>query len=273
MVKKLVACAALLALLPGAAVAAQNTHVVSRGDTLWSLYGKYCGDSFGWDNLYQANRGVVSDPHRIYPDMKLSVPSCDVKPSRQLAQRPDAEEPQLLAAVPAESAVAEEGQPEVPQAQEPAAAEQKTAVPGPAIEPRGGYKTIEAVAAQPEISEDMPKDMAWGVPTASSELLPEDWKPDGKVRYANVEDKFDDFATDGDLVEVRMASGVKLKPGDYLKVYRLGVLKKNDKGKVIGQLAQPSALLKVATVDGKKVRAAIVRLFNPVGKDDPVKKL
>ncbi|NLO92087.1 MAG: LysM peptidoglycan-binding domain-containing protein [Elusimicrobia bacterium] len=271
MARKWLACAALLALVPCVS-RAQGTHVVVKGDTLWSLYGKLCGDSFGWDTLYQANKSLINDPHWIYPDMKLSVPDCGGKALPQLADRTERDEPKMQLAAEAQSAVAEETSAE---AARPPAEEREEAKPAPAtsdIEPKGGYKTMES-PAEPGISEDMPKDMAWGVPSSSSEVLPTGWKPDGKVRYASVDDKFDDFAASGDLVEVRMNSGDAVKPGDYLKVYRLGVPKRDDKGKIVGHLAQPSALMRVISVDGKKVKASIVRLLNPVENDDPVKKL
>ena len=123
------------------------------------------------------------------------------------------------------------------------------------------------------VSDTMPKDMTWGIPSAAAERLPPDWKQDGRVRLASLEDVDDEMADMGDVIEIKLTSGLRLKPGAYLKIYRIGVPEKDEKGKVTALLAQRSALVKVLRVDGSKVHAEIVRLFNPVEKGDAVKKL
>ncbi|MDQ3274259.1 MAG: LysM peptidoglycan-binding domain-containing protein [Actinomycetota bacterium] len=45
-------------------------YVVQSGDTL-SLIARAQGVSGGWRALYDANRGVVSDPNLIYPGQQL----------------------------------------------------------------------------------------------------------------------------------------------------------------------------------------------------------
>lgn len=49
-------------------------HRVRRGDTLWDLARYYLNDPFRWGLIYEANRGVVSNPHLIYPNDRLVIP-------------------------------------------------------------------------------------------------------------------------------------------------------------------------------------------------------
>jgi hypothetical protein len=73
------ACAILLA---APAVSAQQTeqtqqpkeHVVRRGDTLWDLARSYLNDPFRWPMIYEANRRIVENPHRIFPTERLIIP-------------------------------------------------------------------------------------------------------------------------------------------------------------------------------------------------------
>ena len=65
-----------LAILPGLAVAQQSgTHTVARGETLWEIAVQYYGDGYAWSRIYEANRGVISDPDRIAPGLSLTIPS------------------------------------------------------------------------------------------------------------------------------------------------------------------------------------------------------
>jgi hypothetical protein len=68
-----------------AAAPQQREHVVRRGDTLWDLARAYLNNPFQWRLIYEANRGVVEDPHWIYPAERLIIPP--------LLQQPAAGEP------------------------------------------------------------------------------------------------------------------------------------------------------------------------------------
>ncbi len=51
-----------------------RTHVVRSGDTLAGIAREYLGSAAHWERIFEANRDVVSDPHRILPGMELTIP-------------------------------------------------------------------------------------------------------------------------------------------------------------------------------------------------------
>jgi hypothetical protein len=55
----------------------QKEHVVKPGDTLWDLARQYLNDPFRWPLIYQANKDVVANPHRIYPAERLVIPGLE----------------------------------------------------------------------------------------------------------------------------------------------------------------------------------------------------
>ena len=57
---------------PAAAPAAGGSYTVVAGDTLFTIAAAH-GVSGGWQALYQANTGVISDPATIYPGQVLQL--------------------------------------------------------------------------------------------------------------------------------------------------------------------------------------------------------
>lgn len=55
----------------------QREHVVRRGDTLWGLSRLYLMNPYLWPRIFEANRDVVENPHWIYPDERLVIPSLE----------------------------------------------------------------------------------------------------------------------------------------------------------------------------------------------------
>ena len=53
---------------------APKEHVVRAGDTLWDLARAYLNDPFRWPMIYEANRRIVDNPHRIFPQERLIIP-------------------------------------------------------------------------------------------------------------------------------------------------------------------------------------------------------
>lgn len=66
---------------PGASGAASEvqgvsrTHVVQAGETLDKISLKYYGTRHKWNEILEANKSVLSDPRKLYPGMKLTVPA------------------------------------------------------------------------------------------------------------------------------------------------------------------------------------------------------
>ena len=51
-----------------------NQVLVKKGQNLSSLAEELYGDPFQWRKLYEANKGLITDPTTIYPEMILTVP-------------------------------------------------------------------------------------------------------------------------------------------------------------------------------------------------------
>ena len=49
-------------------------YVITSGDTLWDLAGRYYGDNFLWPVIAKANNNIIKDPHWIYPGQRIKIP-------------------------------------------------------------------------------------------------------------------------------------------------------------------------------------------------------
>ena len=72
----------------------QREHTVRTGDTLWDLARLYFGNPFLWPLIFDANRPVVENPHRIFPAEKLIIPGRDTARMEPLGTPVPPPEPQ-----------------------------------------------------------------------------------------------------------------------------------------------------------------------------------
>lgn len=49
-------------------------YTIESGDTLSALAKKYFGDAMQYTRIFEANRGIISDPDKIYPGQKIRIP-------------------------------------------------------------------------------------------------------------------------------------------------------------------------------------------------------
>lgn len=50
-------------------------HTVEKGDTLWAIAKKTLGDGSRYNEIFEANRPMLSDPDKIYPGQNLRIPN------------------------------------------------------------------------------------------------------------------------------------------------------------------------------------------------------
>lgn len=51
-----------------------KTHKVVKGDCLWNLAKKYLGDGSRYNEIYELNKDIISNPNRIYVGQTLKLP-------------------------------------------------------------------------------------------------------------------------------------------------------------------------------------------------------
>lgn len=49
-------------------------HTVAKGDTLWAIASKHLGNGSRYNEIFEANRPMLSDPDKIYPGQVLRIP-------------------------------------------------------------------------------------------------------------------------------------------------------------------------------------------------------
>jgi nucleoid-associated protein YgaU len=50
-------------------------HTVVKGDTLWKIAEKTLGKGARYNEIFEANRPMLSDPDKIYPGLVLRIPA------------------------------------------------------------------------------------------------------------------------------------------------------------------------------------------------------
>jgi nucleoid-associated protein YgaU len=49
-------------------------YTIESGDTLSAIAKRYYGDAMQYPKIFEANRGIISDPNKIYPGQKIRIP-------------------------------------------------------------------------------------------------------------------------------------------------------------------------------------------------------
>ena len=123
----------------------EGSHLVQKGDTLWDLAGRYYQDPYKWQQIWDANRDTIKDPHWIYPDQKFKIPGVEGAPvAAPVAAAPAAD----AAAPPEEEETAPEAAPAVAPAKAPAEAVAPAETPAEAAEVAEAPPEEESPAAE-----------------------------------------------------------------------------------------------------------------------------
>ncbi|MEM7505117.1 MAG: peptidoglycan-binding protein LysM [Pseudomonadota bacterium] len=50
-------------------------HTVEKGDTLWAISSKHLGNGARYEEIFEANKPMLSHPDKIYPGQMLRIPA------------------------------------------------------------------------------------------------------------------------------------------------------------------------------------------------------
>ena len=50
-------------------------HTVEKGDTLWAIAAKTLGNGARYEEIFEANKPMLSHPDKIYPGQMLRIPA------------------------------------------------------------------------------------------------------------------------------------------------------------------------------------------------------
>lgn len=59
---------------PAAAEEKVEFYTIEKGDTLGAVAQRYYGSAGKYMRIFEANRGIIDDPDRIYPGQKIRIP-------------------------------------------------------------------------------------------------------------------------------------------------------------------------------------------------------
>lgn len=59
---------------PAPSPAGGTTYEIRQGDSLSAIAQRFYGDATKWRTIHEANRDVISDPDKIYPGQKITIP-------------------------------------------------------------------------------------------------------------------------------------------------------------------------------------------------------
>jgi hypothetical protein len=234
--------------------AGQREHVVKRGDTLWGLARFYFTNPFLWPVIFEANRAVIEDPHWIYPDEKLRIPSVEnglpvVVQGQQPGQQPQAQ-PQ-------------------PQMQEPVRGPAENASPGSRSR---FYTPPPPVDEGRATSLKLTREPLYVVPLAEYYSAP--WLADslstgirgrlmGTADPATQHDKLPAYLHPFDRILFGWLQGEPVQVGDSMLVVRFG-----KRIGLHGDMVMPVALVRIDSVNATTVSAKVMNQYGSARTGD-----